>query len=194
MRIPKPIPEKAVARLGTALQKAKTKAEYQRVQCVWLRAALGLSSAQVAQAIGWRPTSVRRLQSRYLREGERALQGVGRGGRRHQNLTLEEERDWLAPFREKAAPGGLLVVSEVRAGYEKAVARRVPKSTVYRMLARHGWRKITPRPRHPPSEQERQEAYKKTPADRGTRSPATSPAGSAGSSPVPRRGPFRPDQ
>ena len=55
MRIPKPIPEKAVARLGTALQKAKTKAEYQRVQCLWLRAALGLSSAQVAQAIGWRP-------------------------------------------------------------------------------------------------------------------------------------------
>ena len=73
MRIPQPIPEKAVARLETALKKAKTKAAYQRVQCLWLRAALGLSSEQVAQAIGWRPTSVRRLQSRYLREGERAL-------------------------------------------------------------------------------------------------------------------------
>jgi len=194
MRIPKPIPEKAVVRLGTALKKAKTKAEYQRVQCLWLRAALGLSSEQVAQAIGWRPTSVRRLQSRYLREGEGVLQGVGRGGRRHQNLTLEEERALLAQFTEKAEQGGMLVVREVRAGYEKAVARRVPKSTVYRMLARHGWRKVMPRPRHPQSEQERQEAFKKTPADRGTRSQATSPAVSAGSSPVPRRGPFRSDQ
>ena len=108
MRIPKPIPEKAVFRLGTALKKAKTKAAYQRVQCLWLRAALGLSSEQVAQAIGWRPTSVRRLQSRYLREGERTLQGVGRGGRRHQNLTLEEERDLLTQFREKAEQGGML--------------------------------------------------------------------------------------
>lgn len=194
MRIPKPIPEKAVARLRAALKKAKTKGEYQRVQCLWLRASLGLSSEQVAQAIGWRPTSVRRLQSRYLREGERALEGVGRGGRRRQNLTLDEERALLAQFAEKAEQGGLLVVSEVRVGYEKAVGRRVPKSTVYRMLARHGWRKITPRPRHPQSERERQEAFKKTPAHRGRGSKAAGPAGPASSPPVRRRGSFWSDQ
>lgn len=159
MRTPKPIPGKAVARLGAALKKAKTKAAFQRVQCLWLRAALGLSSEQVAEAIGWRPTSVRRLQSHYLRAGERALEGAGRGGRHRQNLTLEQERALLAQFAEQGAQGGMLVVSEVRAGYEKAVGRRVPKSTVYRMLARHGWRKITPRPRHPQSDRQRREAF-----------------------------------
>ncbi len=190
MRIPKPIPEKAVFRLGTALKKAQTKAAYQRVQCLWLRAALGLSSDQVAAAIGWRPTSVRRLQSRYLHEGERALEGTGRGGRRRQNLTLEQERGLLSQFAEKGEQGGLLVVSEVRAAYEKAVGHRVPKSTVYRMLARHGWRKITPRPRHPQSDRQRREAFKKTPAHRGKGSEAAGPAGPTGASPVRRRGAF----
>ena len=38
VRIPKPIPEKGVARLRAPLQKAKTKSEYQRVQRLELRA------------------------------------------------------------------------------------------------------------------------------------------------------------
>jgi len=37
----------------------------------------------------------------------------------------------------------------------------VPKSTVYRMLARQGWRKLAPRPRHPRSDIQAQEAWKK---------------------------------
>ena len=100
---PKPLLEGAKETLRRALQRAKSKAEFQRIQCVWLRAALGLSSAQVA--IGWRPTSVRRVQSLYLRQAEVVLLGVGRGGRR-QNLTGEQERQWLEPFVSRAEPGG----------------------------------------------------------------------------------------
>jgi hypothetical protein len=37
-----------------------------------------------------------------------------------------------------------LEVSRVKAAYEQALGRKVPKSTVYRMLARHGWRKVVP--------------------------------------------------
>jgi hypothetical protein len=46
------------------------------------------------------------------------------------------------------------------------VAHRVPKSTVYRMLARHGWRKLAPRPRHRKADAVRQQAFKKTPTSR----------------------------
>ena len=155
---PKPLPEGAKETLRRALQRAKSKAEFQRIQCVWLRAALGLSSAQVA--IGWRPTSVRRVQSLYLRQAEVVLLGVGRGGRR-QNLTGEQERQWLEPFVSRAEPGGMLVVSEMQTAYERAVGHGVPKATVSRLLARQGWRKLVPRARPPKGDQQRRPAFKK---------------------------------
>lgn len=63
-----------------------------------VRAALGLSSEEVARAVGWNPASVRRVQAAYLKEGVAALCTVGRGGRRHENLSLEEEKALLVEF------------------------------------------------------------------------------------------------
>jgi hypothetical protein len=73
MRKPKELPEGALESLAMGLKQAKTKAEFQSVQCLWLRASLRLSADQVATAIGWHPNSVRKLQAQYLREGEAAL-------------------------------------------------------------------------------------------------------------------------
>ena len=44
------MPEGTVERLAPLLKAAHSKAEYQRVQCVWLRATLGLTSQQIAEA------------------------------------------------------------------------------------------------------------------------------------------------
>lgn len=163
MRTPKPLSNEAIERLAKDLKRAKTKAEFQAVQCLWLRVSLGLSADQVATAIGWHPSSVRKLQSLYLREGGTALKRTGRGGRRRQNLTLGEEQNLLQEFLYQSELGGILEISRVKAAYEQAVGHRVPKSTVYRMLARHGWRKIAPRPRHPKSDVTLQAEFKKTP-------------------------------
>src|SRR4030066_1210511 len=108
------------------LKQAKTKAEFQSVQCLWVRASLGLSADQVATAIAWHPGSVRKLQARYLREGEAVLKGTGRGGRYYQNLTLEEERQLLQEFLAQSEKGGILEVSRVKAAYEQVLGRRVP--------------------------------------------------------------------
>ena len=161
MRPARAFREGSVEKLRAALKQAKKKSEYQRIQCLWLRASLGMSANQVATALGWQPTSVRRLQAQYLTEGEAVLRTVGRGGRRHQNLPLEEEQPLLQRFNSQAERGGMLEVSRVKQAYEEAIGHRVPKSTVYRMLARHGWRKIAPRPRHPQAEVARQEEFKK---------------------------------
>ena len=53
MRKPKELPEGALESLAMGLKQAKTKAEFQSVQCLWLRASLRLSADQVATAIGW---------------------------------------------------------------------------------------------------------------------------------------------
>ena len=161
MRPRRPISEEGKEELVQLLKHSKSKTQFQRIQCVWLRAALDLSAAQIATAIGWQPGSVRQLHARYLNEGGSALIGPGRGGRRNAYLTLEEEDHFLSQFIQRAADGGMLVVSEIKAAFEAKIGRKVPKSTVYRVLARHGWRKITPRPHHPKSDEAVQEAFKK---------------------------------
>ena len=148
MRPPQPLPEGALKELAALLKQCKDKAAYQRVQCVWLRAALGLSAPPVAQALGWSLSAVPHVQARYLREGSTVLFGPGRGGRAQANLSVAREQQLLADFAAPAAPGGVVEAGPVRTADETAVGQIVPKSTVYRLLSRHGWRKLAPRPRH----------------------------------------------
>ena len=163
MRPQRPISEQAKTSLEELLKGTKTKSDFRRVQCIWLRAAFAMSSDEVALAVGFSPATVKKLWSQYFSGGEEVLIGQGRGGRRRANLSLEEEQKLLVHFFDKAESGEVLVVNEVKAAYEKAVKLTVPKSTVYRMLARHGWRKIAPRPRHPKADPQKMEAFKKTP-------------------------------
>jgi transposase len=78
MRPPQPLPDGAYEQLTRLLQEVRSKADYRRVLCVWLRAALGLPAAEVALVLGWRTSSVYNLQSRYQQEGEGTLLGRGR--------------------------------------------------------------------------------------------------------------------
>ena len=85
----------------------------------------------------------------------------GRQGGNHRNLSYVEEENLLAPFLTKAEKGQVLIIPEIHKAYEAALGRPVPPSTVYRMLERHDWRKVMPRPRHPKAKPDEQEAYKK---------------------------------
>jgi transposase len=96
MRTPRPLPTGAAERLAALWKEAKSQAEYQRIQCVWLRAALGLGATQIATALGWQVGSVRQVHSGYLRQGEAVRQDKPSGGRHRQNLTIEQEQALLA--------------------------------------------------------------------------------------------------
>jgi transposase len=162
MRTPQPLPDGTAERLAVLLPQAKSKAEYQRIQCVWMRAALGLGATQMATALGWQAGSVRQMQADYLRYGEVALASKPKGGRHRQNLTIEQEKELLLPFLQQAEEGGVLVVAPVQAAYEQVLGRPVHHSIVYRALHRQGWRKVVPRPRHPKGSEAVREAFKKS--------------------------------
>ncbi|MFC1523678.1 transposase [Thermodesulfobacteriota bacterium] len=139
MRPQQQIPEEARCSLRTLLKNSVHKAEFQRIQCVLLRADLGLTAAQTAQAVGLSEPTVKRIWSRYRNDGEQALTLKKRGGRRHYNLTPSEEDELLEPFFKTIAAGQVPKVSELKKNYEIKLGRTVSKSTVYRMLSRHGW-------------------------------------------------------
>ena len=164
MRPPQPLPDGAYEQLTRLLQEVRSKAGYRRVLCVWLRAALRLPAAEVALALGWRTSSVYNLQSRYQHEGAIALLGSGRGGRRRAWFSPEQEQRLLHSFTPTAEQGGMVEASALVRAYEQEAGHPVALSTVYRLLTRHGWRKLVPRPQHPDASREGQDAFKKSSA------------------------------
>jgi transposase len=83
------------------------------------------------------------------------------GGRRQSLLTVQEEVDFLKPWAEQARAAGLLVLSPIRAALAQRVGHPVKASVVWRLLARHGWRKVAPDTRHPKNDPVIMKAWKK---------------------------------
>ena len=131
-------------------------------QAVLLPALFGATLEQTASVLGVSRATVPRLQAAY-RKGQSASPGEARnwGGRRQSLLSEEEEAAFLKPWLKSAAAGHLVVVSPIRAALAQRLGQPVKPSVVYRLLARHGWRKVAPDTRHPKSKPDVQEAWKK---------------------------------
>jgi transposase len=77
-------------------------------------------------------------------------------------MTREEESLFSKPFFDRAATGEIATVAEIREALEQYVGQPLHHSVVYRFLDRNGWRRIKPRPCHVQTNEEEQEAFKKT--------------------------------
>jgi transposase len=149
-----------VERLKKALKREKDFPVRQRIQMVLLRED-GKTQPEISELIGVSLSTVNRAHMAYDNGGVSALRPKPTGGRRNENMKLEEEKAFLAKFAKAAAAGELLNVSELKIAYEKAIGRPTSNSTVYNLLARHQWRKLMPRPFHPDRNVEAQNAFKK---------------------------------
>jgi transposase len=83
------------------------------------------------------------------------------GGRRRALLSTKEEKAFLAPWVQQATEGGILVMSPLRAALAQQLGQPVAATVMYRMLERHGWRKVAPDTRHPKADPKAQQAWKK---------------------------------
>jgi transposase len=155
------IPAVQVGAIRRAMLAASNKSRFQRLQCLWLRAQQDLPTEAIAQTVGL-SSHVRRVWSDYLRGGLAGAQGRPEGGRSHQNLTVAQERALLVPWQQKAQRGRLVTARGIKVRCESRVGRPVPDSTGYRLLARHQWRQVLPRPKHPRDNPQARAAFKKT--------------------------------
>jgi transposase len=161
------IPAAPVGAIHRAMLAAPNQSAFQRLQCLWRRAHRDLATEAIAQAVGLSVSHVRRVWSEYLRGGLTTGQGRPKGGRHHQNLTLAQERSLLAPWQPQARGGQLVTARGIKVAYEKRLRRAVPDSTVCRLLARHQWRRVTPRPKPPKDNPAARAAFKKTSGQSG---------------------------
>ena len=68
------------------------------------------------------------------------------------NCTKPLKRLWISSMTDEA----------IKEGFEKAIGKKVHKTSIYRLLERHNWRKIVPLPFHPKKDKEAQKHFKKT--------------------------------
>ena len=137
-----------IVEIEQAMKVAPDSFEYRRIQCVYLAMLYpDMTASQISKITLYSESHVRNIHADYRANG---LVGFGdnRGGRYRENLTFEEEVELLKPFEETSKSGSLIVAGSVKKAYEEKIGTSVPKSTIYRLLDRHGYRKIVPYRRH----------------------------------------------
>ena len=162
MARPRRIDKALVAKARQVVARTTEVEQLRAAQAVLLPALVSATLEQTAAILGVGRATVPRLQQR-LRQSVRRSRATRLrwGGRRKALLSAEQEAEFLAPWAEQAKEAGLLVLSPIRAALAQRLGRAVAASVVWRLLARHGWRKVAPDTRHPKSDPAAQEAWKK---------------------------------
>ena len=139
--------EEEIQEITNASKKNKKKDVDKRLRALLMRAK-GKKLAEVAQATGYSFSNITKLVRMYREEGLAAIvENHYRGN--HRNMSYEEESALLEPFQKEAEAGQIVEVSELKAAYQKAVGHSIGKGQIYKVLHRHGWRKVMPRSKHP---------------------------------------------
>lgn len=119
-------------------------------------------SSEIANHLAVSKSLVNKTISEYNKRGAAAIDTIGKGGRKNSYMTLDEEQSFMNSYISKAQKGQIATASEIKDMFEKKVGKQVHKTTIYRLLERHNWRKIVPRSFHPNKDKNAQEAFKKT--------------------------------
>jgi transposase len=152
--------KRQIRKLKTALRWKIPTSQRERIQMVLLRES-GMTQPAIADAMGVSLSTVNRAHMAYDDGGIKALKPKPIGGRQRENMTLTEEKTLLACFARAAGAGEMLNVHDLKVAYEQAIGHPTSNSTIYNLLARHGWRKLMPRPFHPKRNVAAQNAFKK---------------------------------
>ena len=162
MARPRLVDERLVEHAKRLATQAGTADDLRCAQAVLLPVLLGATLEQTATVLGVGRATVGRYQAKVRRRLTHPADLEPQwGGRRHEAMSLDEEREFLQPWVDLSADGGMLVVGPLRAALAQKLGRPVAHSVVYRLLERHGWRKVAPDTRHPKSDPAAQERWKK---------------------------------
>lgn len=133
--------------LEAARKKNKDKNVENRLKALILRAQ-GKRLAQIAEATEYHPPYVSQLVSLYCNQGLSAITDNHYDGN-HRNMSFDEEKAFLSEYENLAERGQIIEVSAIKKAYEEKVGHSIGKGQIYRVLERHGWRKVMPRSKHP---------------------------------------------
>jgi transposase len=119
-----------------------------KLQAVRLRME-GYTRKEVAQITQYSESRVSALVSIYASKGLSYFLQENRKGGNHCNMSKDEEAELLQSFEEAAQAGQIVSTQDIESAYREKVGHTIGSGQIYRVLARHKWRKVKPRSRHP---------------------------------------------
>ncbi len=119
-----------------------------KLQAVRLRIE-GYKGKEVARITNYSESRITALVGIYVNEGLSYFLQENRKGGNHRNLSVNEEVEILRAFEEAADEGQVLSVHDIEVVYRDKVGHDIGSGQIYRVMARHHWRKVKPRSRHP---------------------------------------------
>ena len=125
----------------------------------------GYDNQTIAERVGISKTRVVHLVGEYFKNGLEEYTRKKYGGN-HRNMSVEEEKEILQQFRERAEAGQVIAAKEIKQAFDEKLGRDTGRGYIYMLLDRHKWRKVMPRSRHPKkADDETIEASKKLKAE-----------------------------
>lgn len=141
------INEEQAAEIKAMRKSIRDKKIDKRLHAIQLRGE-GMKNRDIAAKLDTTAKVVSRWVSSYCKEGIGTLTGGKYGGNRR-NMSISEEEAFLAEYKQLAEQGKIIEVIAIKAAYEAKVGHTIGGSQIYRVLHRHGWRKVMPRSKHP---------------------------------------------
>ena len=143
----KHISEEQLAEIKAARKKNQNKKVEKRLQVLEYHSE-GKMQREIQELTGFSRSYINLIVKKYQEEG---LSSVAESHyvANHRNMSFEEEEALLAPFKAEAESGHIVEVSAIKAAYVEKVGHSIGSGHIYYILARHGWRKVMPRGRHP---------------------------------------------
>jgi transposase len=147
------------------IKESKDSESVRRWLIIWNATVEPRPAEEIALHSGVALQTVHNIVSQYNRFGPEALEGPGRGSHEKRSrayMSLSEEQEFVASFSDKGADGEIATAKTIKASFEEKVKHTIHKTTIYRVLKRHGWRKIAPRPYHVEQKENERNDFKKT--------------------------------
>jgi transposase len=159
-------PVTGMAYLGDARafrDNAETAEDLRLAVAVLLPLEQGLSIKQTADIIGRSVSVTCSMRTRFGRviEGVQAVPQHKQQLRNRAHADLMIEAQVLDEVLANAATGGVVIIARLKPAIEAKLGKSMALSGIYRMLARHGWRKLAPDTRHPQGDPAAREEWKK---------------------------------
>ena len=120
---------------------------YKRLLVLHMRG-LGKSDKEISEVLGYSIHYIPELVAKYKTHGMDAIINDKRTSN-NRRMNFVEETKFLEQFVELAEAGQIITVEGILRKFEEVTGKDSNTSTIYKLLKRHGWRKVKPRPRHP---------------------------------------------
>ena len=141
------ISEQEYERIKEAAKKNKNKRVEKKLQVLIMRHE-NIGNEEISARTGYNVRYITTLMGQYKKQGLEEFIRIKQTSH-NRNMSVEQEAKVLAKFEEEADAGHELTVNQIRQGLESELGKETSVAYAYRVLKRHGWRKVMPRPKHP---------------------------------------------